>query len=220
MDKHNKPYRKNLRLQGYDYSQDGLYFITMCVKDRWYLLGEIVEGKMIHSDAGKMIEKWYDKLEDKFHEIRCHEMIVMPDHIHFIIEIKIASNKNTVDPVAADPSVCKNQKTTAEENVCKNEIEIEITDEIYQSIDCLAYIETNESDQKQNPSHKTSLFSVIQWFKTMTTNEYIRGVKNLQWKRFNGKLWQPNYYEHIIRNEEAYRNITLYIRNNPRKWNK
>jgi putative transposase len=59
---------------------------------------------------------------------------------------------------------------------------------------------------------------VVQWFKTMTTNEYIRGVKNLGWIRFDGKLWQRNYWEHIIRDEYSYQNITEYIINNPLKW--
>lgn len=52
----------------------------------------------------------------------------------------------------------------------------------------------------------------------MTTNEYIRGVKNLGWQTFDGKLWQRNYYEHIIRNEQSYHNISNYIINNPAKW--
>jgi REP element-mobilizing transposase RayT len=52
----------------------------------------------------------------------------------------------------------------------------------------------------------------------MTTNEYIRGVKSNGWKPFNRKLWQRNYYEHIIRNKNAYKNITNYIKNNPSKW--
>lgn len=52
----------------------------------------------------------------------------------------------------------------------------------------------------------------------MTTNEYRRGVKNSGWQPFDGKLWQRNYYEHIIRNEKSYHNITNYIINNPVKW--
>lgn len=62
------------------------------------------------------------------------------------------------------------------------------------------------------------LHRIIQWFKTMTTNEYIRGVKTLDWAPFNGKLWQRNYYEHIIRNEQSYQRIAAYIVNNPAKW--
>ena len=62
------------------------------------------------------------------------------------------------------------------------------------------------------------LHAVVQWFKTMTTNEYIRGVKTLGWQTFDKKLWQRNYYEHIIRNDDAYQRIADYITNNPMKW--
>ena len=64
-----------------------------------------------------------------------------------------------------------------------------------------------------------SLSSIVQWFKTMTTNEYIRGVKQLGWPSFKGRLWQRNYYEHIIRDEESYRAIANYIITNPIRWN-
>jgi REP element-mobilizing transposase RayT len=62
------------------------------------------------------------------------------------------------------------------------------------------------------------LHSVVQWFKTMTTNEYIRGVKTLGWQPIDKKLWQRNYHEHIIRNEKTYQYIANYIINNPEKW--
>jgi hypothetical protein len=58
----------------------------------------------------------------------------------------------------------------------------------------------------------------ISWFKRMSTNEYIRGVKQLGWERFNGKLWQRNYWEHIVRNEPEFNRICGYIRRNPEKW--
>jgi REP element-mobilizing transposase RayT len=52
----------------------------------------------------------------------------------------------------------------------------------------------------------------------MTTNEYLRNVKNKGWKPLNGKLWQRNYYEHIIRNEDELNLIREYIQHNPLKW--
>ncbi len=64
----------------------------------------------------------------------------------------------------------------------------------------------------------SSLRNVIRWFKTMTTNEYIRHVKYDGWKPFDSKLWQRNYYEHIIRNEKELNRIREYILNNPLKW--
>jgi hypothetical protein len=62
------------------------------------------------------------------------------------------------------------------------------------------------------------LRDITRWFKTMTTNEYIREVKNNNWQRFDGKLWQRNYWEHIITNEQEYQNIGTYIINNPSNW--
>lgn len=57
------------------------------------------------------------------------------------------------------------------------------------------------------------------WFITMTTNEYIRGVKTSGWQRYNKKLWQRSYWDHIVRNEQDYYRITDYIKNNPKNWN-
>ncbi|MGK5093961.1 hypothetical protein WDW89_18350 [Deltaproteobacteria bacterium TL4] len=62
------------------------------------------------------------------------------------------------------------------------------------------------------------LHAVVQWFKTMTTNEYIRGVKSYNWQPFNKRIWQRNYYEHIIRNENEYNRIAQYIMGNPQTW--
>jgi len=60
--------------------------------------------------------------------------------------------------------------------------------------------------------------TIVQWFKTMTTNEYIRMVKHAGWTPFQGRLWQRNYYEHIIRNERALERIRDYILTNPLHW--
>ena len=59
---------------------------------------------------------------------------------------------------------------------------------------------------------------IVQWFKTMTTNKYIRGVKQHGWIPFPVQLWQRNYYERIIRNEEELCRIRQYIADNPAQW--
>ena len=60
--------------------------------------------------------------------------------------------------------------------------------------------------------------TIIQWFKTMTTNEYMRGVKTQGWPPFAGRLWQRNYYEHIVRDENELTRVREYIANNPMQW--
>jgi len=52
----------------------------------------------------------------------------------------------------------------------------------------------------------------------MTTNKYTDGVKQNDWQPFPAKLWQRNYYEHVIRNEEDYLKIAAYIQTNPKRW--
>ncbi len=59
---------------------------------------------------------------------------------------------------------------------------------------------------------------IMDWFKTMTTNAYIRGVKELNWPPFPGRLWHRNYFERIIRDERELNNIREYIINNPARW--
>ena len=63
-----------------------------------------------------------------------------------------------------------------------------------------------------------NLGSIVRWFKTMTTNYYIKGIKDKGWISFNVKLWQRNYYEHVIRNEDELRKSRKYIKENPLKW--
>jgi len=65
-----------------------------------------------------------------------------------------------------------------------------------------------------------SLPYLMDCFKTMTTTKYINGVKTSKWKPFCKKLWQRNYWEHIIRSDEEYARIAEYIRNNPVLWGK
>ncbi len=62
------------------------------------------------------------------------------------------------------------------------------------------------------------LNEIIKWFKTQTTNEYLRGVKRGIYLPYKEHLWQRNYYEHIIRNHEDYQETCKYIYENPQKW--
>jgi REP element-mobilizing transposase RayT len=82
-------HRRSIRLKGFDYSRQGLYFITICTQEKECLFGDIgihLPGVISLNKAGEMTTKWYDKLPEKYPDKICHEMIVMPNHIHFIIE--------------------------------------------------------------------------------------------------------------------------------------
>ena len=139
--------RKRIRLENYDYSSEGAYFVTICVQNRMPLFD--------NTEASRMIERWILKTEEKFENVTIDYYVVMKDHVHIIIFI-------------------------------------------------------DEKDE-------TDLFEIMKWFKTMTTNEYIRGVRAGIYEPFEKKLWQRSYYEHIIRNDEDLLEKREYIFNNPFK---
>jgi len=83
-------HRRSIRLDGYDYSQESWYFVTVCTQDRRCIFGEIIEDRMQLNDAGLMIESWWKKLADKFPIIQTDEYIVMPNHFHGIVYVGAA----------------------------------------------------------------------------------------------------------------------------------
>ena len=79
--------RRYIRLKEYNYSQQGVYFITACIKHRDPILGNIIKGNMILNDVGLMVEKAWDELNDNYKGIKTDKLIIMPNHIHGIIFI-------------------------------------------------------------------------------------------------------------------------------------
>ena len=84
-------HRKPNRLQDYDYSQAGCYFITICVKNREYLLGKIEDSIIQLSNYGKIIEKYWKSIPVHYDNVSMDKFILMPNHLHGII---IISNEN------------------------------------------------------------------------------------------------------------------------------
>ena len=81
------PNRKTIRLQGYDYSNEGLYFITICVKDRLPKFGTVKEWDMILNENGKIVLDCWNDLPNHYDNIILHDFCIMPNHIHGIIQI-------------------------------------------------------------------------------------------------------------------------------------
>jgi len=101
------PFRRPLRLKGYDYSKSGFYFLTLCVQHRLNLFGKFSTTGLEINAAGKMVERWYFEMQNKYPGIRCHEMVVMPNHFHCIIEITDgnAPDNNVADIPVTDAHV-------------------------------------------------------------------------------------------------------------------
>jgi len=227
----NKYRNESIRIKNYDYSQKGLYFITICTQYRECMFGYIDGGKMILNDAGMILGKWYLEMENKYPNIHCGEYITMPDHFHCIIEIidnyipdahdrnRIISNET---PDAHERNrIISNETPDAHE---RNRIISNETPDAHVGAPLrgrpIPEKRVGDLYGSNNKKYNATIPLMVNWFKTMTTNEYIRGVKNYNWPRYNRKLWQQNYWEHIIRSNNDLIRIKKYIKNNPGKWSK
>jgi REP element-mobilizing transposase RayT len=65
---------------------------------------------------------------------------------------------------------------------------------------------------------RATLGEVIGWFKGKTTFLYGQGVQDRGWPRYSGKLWQPRFHDHIIRDDRDFNARVLYIERNPWRW--
>ena len=153
--------RKRNRLEDYDYGEVGCYFVTLCTHNRACLFqmeNPVGNGlSAVPHIPNQIVHRWIRETQNKFDGIAFEKYVVMPDHLHFIINIR--------------------ERHTGR-----------------------------------------SLQDVMRFFKTMTTNEYIKGVKSGILPPFEQKLWQKSYYDHVIRNQQDYDEIWEYIENNPAKW--
>ncbi len=104
-------HRRSIRLKGYDYSQAGLYFITICCEDRACLFGNVVNREMVLNDAGKIADACWKEIPNHFPNVVLHEFIVMPNHVHGIIEITVRAENFPPNGVGAEdlpPNVANN----------------------------------------------------------------------------------------------------------------
>jgi putative transposase len=87
--KHNPAvhHRRSIRLQGYDYSRAGAYFVTICTWNREYRFGEIVDGAMQLNDAGRVVKQCWEDIPVHFPHVALDESVIMPNHVHGIVFI-------------------------------------------------------------------------------------------------------------------------------------
>ena len=91
---------KSIRLPNRDYSSDGAYYITICTKNRECFLGEIINGKMVLSEMGKTVTKFWYKIPQYFGNVVLDEFVIMPDHVHGIVIINNEQCRDAINRVS------------------------------------------------------------------------------------------------------------------------
>lgn len=85
-------FHKQYRLQNFDYSGEGKYFVTICVDNRKHHFGAIKNGEMVLSNLGKIVDEIWNEIPSKFENVKLDAYQIMPDHFHGIIIIKNSRN--------------------------------------------------------------------------------------------------------------------------------
>jgi REP element-mobilizing transposase RayT len=256
-------HRKSIRLKGYDYAQEGLYFITLCCNRRsngkwisantankWHAsyfknniyspFGYVDNRQMILNEIGQIAHNEWMKTPEIRNNVELGEFIVMPDHFHGIIkilrrgelhspsfnsnELNISSSNSNELNISSSNS---NELNTSSSN--SNELNTSLNNSSELHSPSFNSNELNTSLNNSSELHSEELlgeFNSPRRSPSQTIGAIIRGYKSSVTKQLNNlglsnknePLWQRNYYEHIIRDEEDYQRITQYIKNNPAKW--
>lgn len=197
--------RRSIRLKNYDYSAAGLYFITLCTSNREYIFGQITNGEMHYNAFGAIANEEWEKTPDIRKNISLGEFIIMPNHFHAIISIDYKMKDEGKEHIGKFRS--PSQTIGAIIRGYKGATTKRINKLIRESG---ADNGKNTGVPKKDP-RKIPSTGVLQYAPNAPTNINLSG---------EGSIWQRNYYEHIIKSDKAYNNISNYIINNPLNWDK
>jgi putative transposase len=202
--------RRSIRLQGYDYSLPGVYFITICTHQRQCLFGEIVAGRMELNATGLWVQACWQRSPHRFSYLTLDVFVIMPNHLHGILWL---GDENHADVGTSPRGEAFGHES--DDTPCKGEaFGHEILEQPEISWPNASPLRNpNVSPIAPNGTKSGSIAAIIQNFKSISTRR-INQIQN----NAGRTLWQRNYYEHIIRDNTALQNIQNYIRNNPLSW--
>ena len=197
--------RKLNRLKGYDYSQDGFYFVTICVQDRKCFFGDVKNGQMELSIVGKEAEKCWLEIPNHFPDAKLDEFVVMPNHIHGIIAI--IRNKNFCSVRTENKNIAVGNKNIYSQGQNKNIYSVVVVgNENIHSV-----VGNKNIHSPWQKKWARSISSMVRGFKIGVT-------KWCRQNNYGNFKWQKSFYDHIIRDERSLYYIREYIKNNPLKW--
>jgi REP element-mobilizing transposase RayT len=172
-------HRRSVRLHGYDYTQDGAYFITIVAFARENIFGMLVDQTTQLTHTGEIAAQEWERLPRRFPALEVDEFIIMPNHLHGIL-------------VLADPH--RGTGTAEAAQIESNAPRVPVLEHFGAPV-------------------KGSIPTILRSYKSSVT-------QRCQWLAGNEPvtIWQRNYYEHVIRDEDELNCIRQYIVDNPIQW--
>ena len=185
-------HRRSIRLRDFDYSSAGAYFVTVCVQNRECLFGRLVADRIDLNMVGEMIRETWLQIPQRYPGTNVDVHVTMPNHFHGIIYINVGA------PPCGCPSLGLSGKGHPQGGA--------------------PTLSLSKDARPREADPTLSLPDIVHRFKSLATARYRDGVLRNNWTPYPGRLWQRNYYEHVIRNEGDLNHIRQYIADNPLKW--
>jgi len=202
LDKH---HRQFIRLKGYDYTQEGAYFITICTKGRELYFE-------LYPELKRIVQAEWGSLSKRFPHVASDAFVIMPNHIHAII-IVATPLAGVPDRTGASPEL---------PNVDVGETLAVVPNGA--GVSPAPTLGENREDaplagvpDRAGASPAPTVGYIVGAFKSLCVNMWLRHIRQNNLNAL-GSFWQKNYYEHIIRSEKELGLVREYIINNPLKW--
>jgi len=202
-------HRRSIRLHGYDYALPGAYFVTLCAFHKQCIFGRVVEDRMYENDCGKLArEQWLESAQIR-QAFALDAFIVMPNHLHGILWIlgpkreRLLMGSGFAQPiVGADGARPPDAQTPVGASRARPLAERR------------SALQTPRNRRGPIPPMRShSLASWAAGFKSALTSR----IREL-WNRPRAAVWQEDYFEHVIRDEDELFRIREYILSNPARW--
>lgn len=196
-------HRRTIRLKGYDYATAGAYFVTICTQDRACVFGDVADGEMRLNAAGEMVRDELARTPMVRPEMQVDACVVMPNHVHVVVRIVGAYGDTPNAGARGDDRAYID--TPVRGDAAGNGARGGRNDR--------AHIDAPLPGARAFRSPSRTIGAMVRGFKSATTKRInaLRGTPGVA-------VWQRNYYEQIIRDQDSLNRVRAYVSANPARW--
>lgn len=202
---------ESFRLKGWDYRNNGSYFITICTHKMDHFFGHIAGEEMFLNEMGEFAHKFWAEIPEHFAHVRLGEFVVMPNHVHgviIIIDDDIVSSTVVGSPHCDDPTTVH----------CDDPTTVQCDDPTAIDTGNPENDLKNRITRKKGTNKKMSDITPKSGSVSTIINSYKSAVTKKARKIDLNFKWQSKFHDRIIRDRREFKNVQNYIQNNPKNW--
>ncbi len=244
MDRFQDKYRiPSVRAKWWNYSAEGIYFITICTSGHDYYFGQIINKQMILSEIGIIVRMEWEKSFNLRKELFCDRFVIMPNHIHAILRIEndpvethgraSLQTRASLSTGVSLPNDMSLPNLTPLPNGASLPNDTSLPNSTSLSNHTTLYCNASFNDSVSPQSNNTHITAQSENFTSnknygiakrqpKSISSFLAGFKSVvtvNARPINSCFgWQTRFHDHIVRNDQDYQRIAYYIENNPANW--